>query len=1001
MADETLAHTTAQREEAAPSSLRTHLLIVSHTHWDREWYQTFQQFRMRLVRAVDLVLDTLERDPAFAHFMLDGQTIVLEDYLEVRPENARRLERLARAGRLQVGPWYLQPDEYLVGGESMIRNLALGRRMAAAYGGAMPVGYVPDTFGHIAQLPQILRGFELENAIFWRGVSPDVARNAFRWAAPDGTDVLALWLHDQYGYSNAAVLPLDPEALTARLARIAESMRPKAVGDVLLLMNGSDHQEPQTELPAALAAAAPRLAARGLEAEIGTLPQYVRAVAEAGLSLEKHSGELRSGFYSHLLPGVLSTRMWLKQANAAGEALLVRWAEPAAALAALWGAPHPTALLALAWKHLMHNHPHDSICGCGIDQVHAEMLPRFAQSAQIAEELTTQALAQLAAQADTTGVERGVPVVVFNPGPGPRTDVVECALHVPFARFAVVDSAGNAVPFQVASEAGGVLLDEQADPLLVTAMMGMIADGRALGYAILDAAVGPGAAPGEVAVDILVSQQAEPDLALVERTRERILALAAGGQVSSFHIVAREAPRTTLLLLARDVPAMGGRVFFVQPAEVEVIPKMPEKPTPDALHVTDSAIENAHLAVEVDAADGTLTLRDKRTGCVYAGLNQVVDTGDVGDLYNWSPPPTDCAVAAPLWPPSVELIEAGPARATLRIRRTYALPAHATPDRRARSGERVTCAITTQVSLTSGARRVEVRTTVENTARDHRLRALFSLPFAAEHADAEGTFEVVRRPARLPGSAPGEWNPQISSEQPVNTFPQKRFVDVSDGEAGLALLNRGLPEYELLPVEADAGASEAGENGAGGGAALALTLLRSVEWLSRDDLATRRGHAGPPLHTPEAQGLGTHVFEYALVPHSGGWHDEDALVLREAAAFEAGLRAVPATRHTGPLGERWSAIYVTPASVVVSAVKRPDEGAGLIVRLANLSAEAVEAEVILGQPFSTVDVVNLAEDRVRSEESAQLARILTTGIRTPLRGGEIRTLRFRFDEQVE
>jgi alpha-mannosidase len=1000
MADETLTHHTPaqQREEAAPSPSRTHLLIVPHTHWDREWYQTFQQFRMRLVRAVDLVLDTLERDRAFAHFTLDGQTIVLEDYLEVRPENARRLERLARAGRLLVGPWYLQPDEYLVGGESLIRNLALGRRQAAAYGGAMSVGYVPDTFGHIAQLPQILRGFELENAVFWRGVGPDVARNAFRWAAPDGTDVLALWLHDQYGYSNAAVLPLDPDALTARLARIAESMRPKAVGDVLLLMNGSDHQEPQTELPAVLAAAAPRLAAAELDAKIGTLPQYVQSIAEAGLSLERHSGELRSGFYSHLLPGVLSTRMWLKQANAAGEALLVRWTEPAAALAALWGAPHPTALLALAWKHLMHNHPHDSICGCGIDQVHAEMLPRFAQSAQIAEELTAQALAQLAAQADTSGIERAVPIVVFNPGPGPRTDVVECALHVPFARFAVVDGAGNAVPFQVASEAGSVLLDEQADPLLVTAMMGMIADGRALGYAILDAAVGPGAAPGEMAVDILVSQQAEPDLALVERTRERILALAAGGQVSSFHIVAREAPRTTLLLLARDVPAIGGRVFFVHPAEVEVIPKAPVTPPSDALRVSDSAIENAHLAVEVDAADGTLTLRDKRTGRVYAGLNQIVDTGDVGDLYNWSPPASDCAVTAPLWPPSVELIEAGPARATLRIRRTYALPAHTTTDRRVRSGERVTCAITTAVSLTPGARRVELRTTVENTARDHRMRALFPLPFAAEHADAEGTFEVARRPARLPGSAPGEWNPQISSEQPVNTFPQKRFVDVSDGEAGLALLNRGLPEYELLPAETGEGGAEGAR---GAEATLALTLLRAVEWLSRDDLATRRGHAGPPLYTPEAQGLGTHVFEYALVPHSGGWRDEDALVLREAAAFEAGLRAAPVARHAGPLGDHWSAVYVTPASVVVSAVKRPDDGAGLIVRLANPTAEAVEAEVILGRPFSAVEVVNLAEDRVRAEESAQLARILTTGIRTPLREGEIRTLRFRFDEHAE
>src|SRR5579859_7319005 len=219
----------------------THLLVVPHTHWDREWYLTFQQFRVRLVRTVDLVLDTLEADPSFAFFMLDGQTIVLEDYLEVRPEHRERLARLARAGRILVGPWYLQPDEFLVGAESLVRNLQIGRRMGAAFGGVMPVGYVPDTFGHIAQLPQILRGFGLDNAVFWRGVGPEVERGAFRWAAPDGSEVLAIWLFDDFGYSNAAILPLEPEALATRVTQIAERMRPLAVTDVLLLMNGTDH----------------------------------------------------------------------------------------------------------------------------------------------------------------------------------------------------------------------------------------------------------------------------------------------------------------------------------------------------------------------------------------------------------------------------------------------------------------------------------------------------------------------------------------------------------------------------------------------------------------------------------------------------------------------------------------------------------------------------------------------------------------------------------------
>ena len=161
------------------------LLVVPHTHWDREWYLTFQQFRMKLVATVDAVLDIMERDPGYARFLLDGQTIILDDYLEVRPENAARLQRLAREGRILVGPWYIQPDEFLVSGESLIRNLLRGRRMAREYGGAMNVGYVPDTFGHIAQLPQILRGFGVETAVFWRGVGPEMTGD-FRWRAPDG-----------------------------------------------------------------------------------------------------------------------------------------------------------------------------------------------------------------------------------------------------------------------------------------------------------------------------------------------------------------------------------------------------------------------------------------------------------------------------------------------------------------------------------------------------------------------------------------------------------------------------------------------------------------------------------------------------------------------------------------------------------------------------------------------------------------------------------------------
>jgi alpha-mannosidase len=276
---------------------------------------------------------------------------------------------------------------------------------------------------------------------------------------------------------------------------------------------------------------------------------------------------------------------------------------------------------------------------------------------------------------------------------------------------------------------------------------------------------------------------------------------------------------------------------------------------------------------------------------------------------------------------------------------------------------------------------VEIRTEVENAARDHRLRVLFPVPFTVNHADAEGVFEVTRRPARLempPAESAAEW-----AELPVNTQPQKRFVDLSDGESGLAVLNRGLPEYEVV----------AAPNG--NGDAVALTLLRCVEWLSREDLTTRRGHAGPMLNTPEGQGIGRHVFEYALVPHGGSWRSEDALALRQAQEFEEPLRAVVTEQHDGPLGASWSFVHVAPASLVVSAIKRSERGDGLIVRVYNPLSEPVRAEVILARPFTDVSLVNLNEDPIDQGETSNLARILSTGVHVNAQGGQIVSLHFR------
>ncbi|HJZ88465.1 MAG TPA: hypothetical protein VKN99_25005, partial [Polyangia bacterium] len=294
---------------AAPPAL---VMVVSHTHWDREWYLPFEQFRLQLSDLVAALCDLLERTPAFAHFMLDGQTVCIEDVLALRPQLEPRLRALAGAGRLGIGPWYVLQDEFLVGGESIVRNLAEGLRVARQLGRPMAVGYLPDAFGHVAQMPRVLRGFGIDTAVLWRGVGARAPGAEWRWRGLGGAEVLGLWLPD--GYGNAARLPeASTEALDKLRADLARLL-PLSRAHALLWMNGVDHTWPQAHVPALLAAlrqAAPEveIAHVGLEEAVGRVRERVRME-----SLPVLEGELREPTEeAPVLAGVLSVRSWQKR----------------------------------------------------------------------------------------------------------------------------------------------------------------------------------------------------------------------------------------------------------------------------------------------------------------------------------------------------------------------------------------------------------------------------------------------------------------------------------------------------------------------------------------------------------------------------------------------------------------------------------------------------------------------------------------------------------------
>jgi len=407
--------------------------LVPHTHWDREWYLPFEAFRERLVTTIDLVLDLLRADDRWTHFHLDGQTALVDDYLSVRPEREAEIRAHVATGRMSCGPWVTLVDEFLVSGESIIRNLEDGMARADELGGALRVGYLPDQFGHIGQMPQLLTGAGITRAVVWRGVPGSVAASDFVWRAPDGSAVDAFYL--PFGYGQGKEMPGDTDGLIARLTREEARLAPRlAPSEAALIMVGDDHTAPEDHLADAVA----RAQAERIDASIVSLQDHL---VDRQTPAHELVGELRSAARANLLPNTYSVRVHQKTARARAEHLLERYAEPLAAL--VGGEEWPHAEFAETWGLLHLNGAHDSVCGCSTDEVAAAVDDRTKRATAIARSVAERALGRLAADAGPAGTlafnpspfERdGVPGVgwaVVNPRPAPvRVDAVDLGLRI-------------------------------------------------------------------------------------------------------------------------------------------------------------------------------------------------------------------------------------------------------------------------------------------------------------------------------------------------------------------------------------------------------------------------------------------------------------------------------------------------------------------------------------------------------------------------------------------
>lgn len=713
------------------------VLVVSHTHWDREWYHGAGRFRQRLAALVDELLDA----PADARgpFLLDGQAVVLDDYLALRPEREPALREALRAGALEAGPWYVLADELLPGGESLVRNLLAGRAVLARLGAEPPpVLHSPDAFGHPAALPAIGVGFGLPLVILWRGYGGArwPAGDTARWEGPGGA---ALLLHHlpRGGYEVGSNLPTDEGAARERWATLRTELGARARLDLAIVPNGADHHALQRGASAAIAAlsraAAPADTVRRV-ALGDAAREIVRRAAEAPLPTVR--GELRDSYgYTWTLQGTLATRARQKRRAAAVERLLLRDVEPWLALARLRASGAARAALAGAWRTLLRCHPHDTLCGCSSDDVARAMDARLASAAEQARGVRDDALASLLGHDAVEARERRGDwrplLVVRNRAARPRRGVVEVEL-LTFVADEPVGPGSGATPLPAleactdrwAVHGGRVPLQALAERL-----------GR----------------------DRTESPRHYPDNDLVRRTR-------------------------AVVWLDDLVPACGLRTLPLGPRDPAA--GAPALPVDVRAAVADGErLENGLCELTVDAA-GRVTLRaaDGRTLPDLLGFESV---GDAGDSYTHSP------VAPVLDAPAflgAHVAHRGPLRAALELRWRFDLPARAS--RRGRSRRTVAVPLRVRLSLDAGSPLLRIAVSGRNAARDHRLRLVLRTDVrdGAVHADA--AFGPVRRD---PLVVPPE---ERAAEAPPPTAPLHRHVSLADGRVGATLVSDGLAEYE-------------------------------------------------------------------------------------------------------------------------------------------------------------------------------------------------------------
>ena len=883
--------------------------VVSHTHWDREWYHSAERFRQRLVALVDALLESSRTESG--SFLLDGQTVVLDDVLTVRPEQRVAIAALLQRGSIEAGPWFVLADALIPSGESLVRNLLAGRRTLAQLGAtAPPVLYCPDSFGHPAALPTLAQGFGCDVIVAWRGFGSSRAPQAsvLWWVAPSGERAILHHL-SRSGYELGANLPSADAAVRERWASIASELMPRAGAGPVLLLNGADHHARQSDLAPAIAALT--RAAAPIAVKPSSLKVFARELMDVatrdGSALPTIRGELRDSYgFTWTLQGTFASRAGQKRRAALAACALVRDVEPWVALAAVAdpaGAARREALLRAAWHSLLLCHPHDTLCGCSTDDVARAMDARLAATEAQAAGLRQGAIHDLIGYRADDARERKAdwtPVtLVRNPAPRARGGValLRVSEHVAHVRVGPPDE-GTAAGHASAS-GSSKSVDGPVDSAVEAAGLAVVAMSR--GTAVPLKHRRPILALAGASVTQILSQRLEH-----ERTES-----------------ARHYPDDDLVCVSEvaawieAVPAYG--VLALVPSARRRTSRIPGR-----VVVRGRVLSNGHLSVAVH--------EDGRVSVDVTGGDRTADSRTVDDLISWESLHdggdlyTASLGATKLVPRflGARVSARGPIRGTIDLR--WSLP---------HGGERVLA--TTSLSLDADATFLRVTVRGENRAHDHRLRLGLATGVGGASVHADAMFGAIERKGLAVTPV------EAAIERPVPTAPLHRYVTLASRVSGATVFSDGLAEYEAL-----------------GDGRVCVTLLRAVGELSRSDLPERPGHAGWPTATPGAQSEGRFSADMAIA-----WHGP-----RDAATV-AGIEQLADDVLVPLRGETLRSALHIPAvmdgialagtGLAFGAAKPSDDGEWMVLRCLNLTDDTQHGSWTLPWPVREVRASRLDE----------------------------------------